>query len=108
MKIELELKIKDKEEDFEVEHMIQNTQKQLAEVEQHKVLFSEESSNLYSSTRPEAKYEFDYEVNNVRFGEEKEQEYLYIKKKINYYQKIDPITELFDTLNIPYNGDQQF
>ena len=53
MRIELKLKIKDKKEDFEIEHMIQNTQKQLAEVEQHKVLFSEESSNLYSSTRPE-------------------------------------------------------
>ena len=109
MKIELELKIKDKEEDFEVEQMIQNSQKQLAEVEQHKVLFSEESSSLYSSTRPEANYEFDYEINNVRFGEEKEQEYLYIKKENQLlgikYEKIDPSIELYDTLNIPYSGD---
>ena len=110
MKIELELKIKDKEDDFDVEKMNENSRKALQEVEQHKVLFSEESSSLYSSTRPEANYIFDYEVNNVRFGEENEQEYLFIKKENallgTKYEKIDPSEELVDTLNIPYDGDQ--
>jgi hypothetical protein len=109
MKIELELKIKDKEDDFDVEKMNENSRKALQEVEQHKVLFSEESSSLYSSTRPEANYIFDYEVNNVRFGEENEQEYLFIKKENallgTKYEKIDPSEELVDTLNIPYDGD---
>ena len=74
MNIELEFKIKDKEEDFDIENMNQSSHKALAEVEQHKVLFSEESSSLYSSTRKEANYDYDYEVNNVRFGEEKDHE----------------------------------
>ena len=108
MKIELELKIKDKEEDFDVESMNQSSHKALAEVEQHKVLFSEESSSLYSSTRPEANYDYDYEVNNVRFGEENEQEFLYIKRTNPLigikYEKIDPSIELYDSLNIPYDG----
>ena len=109
MNIELEMKIKDKEEDFEIENMNQTSHKALAQVEQHKVLFSEESSSLYSSTRKEAQYDYDYEVNNVRFGEENETEYLYIKKDSTLlgikYEKIDPSKELYDSLNIPYNGD---
>ena len=111
MNIELEFKIKDKEEDFDIENMNQSSHKALAEVEQHKVLFSEESSSLYSSTRPEANYDYDYEVNNVRFGEEKDQEYLFIKKESPLlgikYEKIDPNTDLYDSLNIPYYGDQK-
>ena len=110
MKIELGLKIKEKEEDYKVETMNLDSHKALTEVEQHKVLFSEESSALYSSTRPEANYDYDYEVNNVRFGEENEQEYLYIKKESPLlgikYVKIDPSTELYDSLNIPYDGNQ--
>ena len=110
MKIELGLKIKEKEEDYNVETMNLDSHKALTEVEQHKVLFSEESSALYSSTRPEANYDYDYEVNNVRFGEENEQEYLYIKKESPLlgikYVKIDPSTELYDSLNIPYDGNQ--
>ena len=110
MKIELGLKIKEKEEDYNVETMNLDSHKALTEVEQHKVLFSEESSALYSSTRPEANYDYDYEVNNVRFGEENNQEYLYIKKESPLlgikYVKIDPSTELYDSLNIPYDGNQ--
>ena len=109
MKIELEVKMKENEEDYEVENMNLSTHKALSEIEQHKVLFSEESSSLYSSTRPEASYDYDYEVNNVRFAEEDDEEYLYIKKKSNLlgvkYEKIDPSTELYDSLNIPYSGD---
>ena len=110
MKIELGLKIKEKEEDYNIETMNLDSHKALTEVEQHKVLFSEESSALYSSTRPEANYDYDYEVNNVRFGEENNQEYLYIKKESPLlgikYVKIDPSTELYDSLNIPYDGNQ--
>ena len=108
MKIELELKIKDKEEDFELEQMNQSSHKALSEVEQHKVLFSEESSGLYSSSRPEANYDFDYEVNNIRFGEENEHEYIYIKRENPLlgikYERIDPSQELYDSLNIPFDG----
>ena len=45
--------------------------------EKHEVLFSEESSQLYSSTRKEASWKFDYEINSIRFGEEKDKEYVY-------------------------------
>ena len=111
MKIELELKIKEQEEEYNLDVMNQSSHKALAVAEQHKVLFSEESSSLYSSSRPEANYDYDYEVNNVRFGEENEQEYLYIKKENPLigikYEKIDPSTELYDSLNIPYNGNQE-
>ena len=111
MNIELELKIKDQEEDFEKEQMLESSHKALQKVEQHKVLFSEESSSLYSSTRPEAEYCYDYEVNNVRIGEDHQHEYLYIKKESPLlgvkYEKIDPSVSLFDTLNIPYYGDQK-
>ncbi len=62
--------------------------------EKHEVLFSEESSSLYSSTRPEASYEFDYEINSIRFGEEKNHEYMYRlepnKLMGDKYVKIDP------------------
>ena len=75
MKIELEVKFKESEEDYNIDVMNQSSHKALTEVEQHKVLFSEESSALYSSTRPEANYNYDYEINNVRFGEENDQEY---------------------------------
>ena len=35
--------------------------------DKQQALFSPESSKLYSSTRSEAKYEFDYEINSVEF-----------------------------------------
>ena len=111
MKIELELKIKENEEDYKIDMMNQSSHRALTEVVQHKVLFSEESSPLYSSIRPESNYNYDYEINNVRFGEENDQEYLYIKNESPLlgikYVKIDPNKELYDSLDIPYNGNQE-
>ena len=77
----------------------------------NKVLFSEESSALYSSTREEAHWSYDYEINNIRFGEEKEREFMFIKttSKIlgDKYVKISPESNLYDSLNIPYSGDEK-
>ena len=110
MKIEFELKLKENESDYDIDVMNLSSHKALNEVEQHKVLFSEESSALYSSTRPEANYNYDYEINNVRFGEENEQEYLYLKTERHLlgvkYHKIDPSQDLYDSIKIPYNGNQ--
>ena len=39
--------------------------------DKQQALFSPESSKLYASTRPEANYEFDYEINSILFKEEK-------------------------------------
>ena len=76
----------------------------------HEILFSDECSSLYNSSRPEASYEFDYEINNIRFGEEKGQEYMLIKENskvlLDNYVKIDPLTQLYDNINIPYTGDE--
>ena len=105
MNIEFELKINEEDEKDN-----SNLMQSIGNTEKHEVLFSAESSSLYSSTRDEAKYDFDYEINLIRFGEEKEQEYMYIKvnSKIlgDKYIKIDPSTNLYDTINIPYSGDE--
>ena len=111
MNIEMEFKANDsEEEDYDIENMNKSSQKALEEVEQHKVLFSEESSSLYSSTRKEASYDFDYEINLVRFSDEQDEEYMYIKQESKLlgtkYEKIDPSKDLFDSLKIPYYGDQ--
>ena len=75
----------------------------------NEVQFSPESSSLYCSTRQEAKYEFDYEINLVHFGQENDQEYMFIKNTTRLlgdrYLKIDPETNLYDTINFPYSGD---
>ena len=106
MKIELEMKIKEENEDNN--NISTST---LIQEDKHEVLFSPESSSLYSSTRFEASYEYDYEINFICFGEEKEQEYMYIKttSKIlgEKYIKINPETSLYDTLNFPYSGDEK-
>jgi hypothetical protein len=111
MKIELELKIKEDEEEKDNDNSNISFLPTLTNKEKHEVLFSAESSSLYSSTRFEASYEYDYEVNLIRFGEEKEQEYMYIKtsSKIlgDKYIKIDPEVNLYDTLNFPYSGDDK-
>jgi hypothetical protein len=111
MKIELELKIKEDEEEKDNDSSNISFLPTLTNKEKHEVLFSAESSSLYSSTRFEASYEYDYEVNLIRFGEEKEQEYMYIKtsSKIlgDKYIKIDPEVNLYDTLNFPYSGDDK-
>ena len=74
------------------------------------VQFSPESSSLYCSTRKEAKYEFDYEVNNVTFVEENGQECMYIKQKSKLLNdkliKINPEENLCDNINFPYSGDE--
>ena len=84
--------------------------KSIDATEKHEVLFSEESSSLYSSTSPEASYEFDYEINSIRFGEEKNHEYMYRlepnKLMGDKYVKIDPASELYDTINVPYTGEE--
>ena len=114
MKIELELKIKeDEEEEKDNENLDLSALSALYNNshEKHEVLFSPESSTLYSSTRFEANYEYDYEINLIRFGEEKEQEYMYIKTNSktvgDKYLKINPESNLYDTLNFPYSGDDK-
>ena len=106
MNIELKYNIQDKEESFDLN---QSSNKSFSDQYKHKVLFSEESSSLYSSNRPEASYVYDYEVNNVKFAEEDDEECLYIKKSSSLlgvkYEKIDPSTQLYDSINIPYSGD---
>ena len=112
MKIELEMKIKSPEEqDNDSDNAESSFMSTLTNTDKHEVLFSPESSSLYSSTRMEASYIYDYEVNLIHFGEEKEKEYMYIKttSKIlgDKYIKIDPETNLYDTLNFPYSGDDK-
>ena len=110
MKIELEMKIKEVEEE---ESDISNGSllNVIKDKEKHEVLFSPESSTLYSAVRPEASYEYDYEVNQIRFGEEKEEEFMYAKvsSKIvgDKYIKIEPDKNFYDNLNYPYSGDEK-
>ena len=109
MKIELEMKIDDEEEDNDISN--QSLMNSLKDKDKHEVLFSSESSQLYSAVRPEANYEYDYEINQIRFGEEKEEEFMYIKTSNTIvgdkYIKIDPENGLFDSLNYPYAGDDK-
>ena len=110
MKIELELKIKDENEEKDNESSSMSFMSALTNQDKHEVLFSPESSSLYSSTRSEAKYEYDYEVNLIRFGEENEQEYIYIKTSSKLlgdkYTKLN-LDDLTDTINFPYSGDEK-
>ena len=106
MKIELEMKIQDEpQEDYSSSTLI----KRASYMERHDVLFSPETSHLYSYTRPEASYSYDYEINDLRFGEEKEREYMYIRHTNSLlgdkYVRICPETNLYDSLNIPWSGD---
>ena len=106
MKIELEMKIQDEpQEDYSSSTLI----KRASYMERHEVLFSPETSHLYSYTRPEASYSYDYEINDLRFGEEKEREYMYIRHTNSLlgdkYVRICPETNLYDSLNIPWSGD---
>ena len=72
MKIEQEFKIIDDDEEETVsEKNLVSVDSTVKEKEKHEVLFSPECSSLYSSSRPEASYEYDYEINNIKFGEEK-------------------------------------
>ena len=107
MNIELEMKIQDEPED-NIDSTTSLVNK-ITYVERHEVLFSPETSNLYSSTRPEASYSYDYEINNIRFGEEQEHEYMYIKttNKLlgDKYVKLFPEKDLYDTLEMPFSGN---
>ena len=107
MNIELEMKIQDEPED-NIDSTTSLVNK-IIYVEKHEVLFSPETSNLYSSTRPEASYSYDYEINNIRFGEEQEHEYMYIKttNKLlgDKYVKLFPEKDLYDTLEMPFSGN---
>lgn len=111
MKIELEMKIKEEEEQ---DNNIDGSDSSFIpsnNMEKHEILFSQETSSLYASTRNEASFYFDYEVNLIHFGEEKEQKYIYIKTKSKIigdkYIKIDTETSLYDALNFPYSGDEK-
>ena len=109
MKIELELKIKEDEENDDVDNALTTMVTTVKDKEKHEVLFSPDCSSLYSCVRPEASYEYDYEINGIKFGEEKEEQCMYIKANSKLlgdkYARINPETELHDTLDFPYSGD---
>ena len=111
MKIELELKIKEDDEDIEPDKSLLTIMSTIKDKVKHSVLFSSESSYLYSSTRPEANYDYDYEINLIKFGEEKDEEYMYIKEtsKIrgDRFFRIDPEIDLYDTILFPCTGDEK-
>ena len=108
MNIELEMKIHEDEPETKINSRTSLVGR-LSYSEKHEVLFSPETSHLYSSTRQEASFSYDYEINNICFGEEKEQEYMYIKttNKLlgDRFVKIFPEKDLYDSLDIPYSGD---
>ena len=111
MKIELETKQESEDEKTQFSDQGLSLTDMLKTTEtQHKVLFSPECSSLYSFTRPEAGYNYDYEINLVKFGEENDEEYMYVKSDSKLlgekYMKIDHSTQLYDSINIPYNGNQ--
>ena len=82
MKIEMELKIKgEEEEDKDKDDSNSSFISTSSDQEKHEVLFSSETSSLYSSTRMEAKYKYDYEINAIKFGEENDTEYIYKKNQ---------------------------
>ena len=90
-----------------------NSSSSLTYEEQHKVLFDSESSSLYSESRTESHYEYNYEINSIKIKEEKINEnkilnmYMEIKKNgKKEYVKINPSETFHDSLNIPFNGDQ--
>jgi phosphatidylinositol-3,4,5-trisphosphate 3-phosphatase/dual-specificity protein phosphatase PTEN len=109
MKIELELKIKEDEENDDADNALTTMVTTVKDKEKHEVLFSPDCSSLYSCVRPEASYVYDYEINGIKFGEEKEDKYMYIKANSKLlgdkYARINPETELHDTLDFPYSGD---
>ena len=112
MNIELQLKIKEEgEEEAEIDTSKSSFISKSSSHEKHEVLFSEETSSLYCATRQEANYEFDYEINIIRFGEEKEREYMYLKttSKVlgDNYLRLNIEDSLYDNLDFPYSGDDK-
>ena len=116
MNIELEEGIKEVSEELENSEIIDSKSSLTHEGQQgqHKDLFDNETSFLYSATRPESNYDYDYEINSIKIKEEKINDNkilnMYIKTKANNnkieYIKINPNETLHDSLNISYNGDQ--
>ena len=107
----MELKIKEEdEEDKDNDNSNTSFLSTSSTKEKHEVLFSAETSSLYSSTREEAKYEYDYEINLIRFGEENETEYMYIKTTSKLlgdkYIRLNT-DDLTDTIDFPYSGDDK-
>lgn len=106
----MELKIKQGEEDKDNDDSNTSFISTSSNQEKHEVLFSSETSSLYSSTRMEAKYDYDYEINLIQLIEENEIEYLYIiqtsKLLGDKYIKINP-ENLTDTIDFPYSGDDK-
>ena len=112
MNIELQLKIKEEgEEEIDIETAKASFISKSSAPEKHEVLFSDETSSLYSAKRKEAFYDFDYEINVIRFGEEKEKEYIYLKtySKIlgDKYIRLNIEDSLYDTIDFPYSGDEK-
>ena len=109
MKIELELKIKEDEEEVDPDNSLVTIMTTVKDKEKHGVLFSSESSSLYSCVRTEACYEYDYEINQIRFGEENDEEFMYINRTTKIrgdrYFQIDPEENLYDSIYFPYSGD---
>ena len=119
MNIELQDGIKEVPEELETSGILMNSPTFVSPtLEQHKVLFDEESSPLYSETRKESNYNFDYEINSIKLKEDQDlQSYnianlkMYIEtltndKKIEYIY-IDPNESFRDSLDIPFDGDQK-
>ena len=111
MNIELEEGIKEVSEEMENSEN-SDFRTSLTNKEQHKVLFDGESSSLYSETRKESNYDYDYEINSIKLKEEKIDNYkiitMYIQEKKDNnisYIKIDPSETLHDSINFPYSGD---
>jgi hypothetical protein len=114
MNIELEEGIKEESEEMENSDVF-NSRSSLTHDEQHKILFDDESSCLYSEKRSESNYEYDYEINSIKINVEKDNDKkvlnMYVLTKSNdnqiKYIKIDPSETLHDSLKIPYDGNQK-
>ena len=112
MKIELEEGIKEVPEELENSDVF-NSRLSLTHEEQHKILFDGESSSLYSETRPESNYFYDYEINCIKINDEKVNNEkvlnIYVQTKSNdnkvKFVKIDPSQTLHDSIKIPFDGD---
>ena len=112
MEIELEEGIKEVPEELENSGILSKSST-LSQAEQHKILLEGESSSLYSETRKESQYDYDYEINLIKIKEEKINNnkilniYVDIKSQENNGKliKIEPNKIFNDSLDIPYDGD---
>ena len=101
------------ESEMRIKEMEKNDLSKLKDGEapkKHEILFSDECSSLYSSSRPEAKYEFDYEINSILFKEEKGQENMYMRVRNKMFgDKLVPVNlqDLYDNLDFSSTGDEK-